>query len=79
MVASVDVYLSVSVKRIADKTYEIGYFNNFLVSPVYETVKYAIQYSEDNKYKAFGDSYLELSNKAVYECANLINWAKWTD
>lgn len=74
VVASVDVYLSISINRLERGVYEVGDFNYFLISPIYSSAAYAIQYCEDNNFAPFDDSYLELSNKAVYETARIIGW-----
>ena len=79
VVAAVDVYLSVSITRIDADKYEVGNFNNFLASPVSDTVNYLVQYSEEEEFTAFDDSYLSLSNKAVYETAKIIKWNKWAN
>ena len=69
-----DVYVSVSYNRIEKGVYEIGNFNEFVISPVNYGLTLAIQHSYDGTFMNNFPSELVLSTKALYSAAEMINW-----
>lgn len=72
-----DVYCSMSFKRIGNKVYEIGDFNEFTVCPVANSAERVVQFSKDENFKENFDTSLSLSSRAVYNNANSIDWNEW--
>ena len=76
IVLSYDVYLSVSFNYLGNKKYEIGSFNEFIMSPVVDTAKCTIQYSKDGTFESNFDNKLIISSKGLYYAADMISWRK---
>lgn len=69
-----DVYLSVSYNRLEKGIYEIGAYNEFLISPVNYALKLEIQHSYDETFMNNFPSELTVSTKGLWNAANLIDW-----
>lgn len=74
VVASFDVYVSVSFSKVANNQFQVGSYSEFIMSPVISTFEFAIQYSKDNTFKNEFDNKLVLSNEAIYNTASMLNW-----
>ena len=77
VVFNFDVYLSVSYRRIGNKIFELGDFNQIICCPVINTAKYVVQYSKDGKFEDNFNTYLSLSDKALYNNASSQEWKAW--
>ena len=71
-----DVFVSVSYNRLEKGIYEIGAYNEFLMSPVNYDLKLVIQHSYDDTFMNNFPSELVLSTKALYSAAEMIDWDK---
>ena len=69
-----DVYLSVSYNRLEKGIYEIGAYNEFLISPVNHALNLVIQHSYDGKFMNNFESELIVSTKGLYNAADAIDW-----
>ena len=77
VIGDYDVYLDCSFKKLKDHVYEIGVFNQFVISPVKYTFKLVAQRSDDGEFKVNFDTKLVVSTKKMYSSADAINWGKW--
>ena len=66
-----------SFKRIGNKVYELGEFNEFISCPISGSGEKVIQYSKDEEFKDNFDTSLTLSSRAVFNNANSIDWGEW--
>ena len=69
-----DVYLSVSYNRLEKGIYEIGAYNEFLISPVNHALNLVIQHSYDGKFMNNFESELVVCTKGLYNAADAIDW-----
>ncbi len=69
-----DVYLSASFNRLEKGIYEIGAYNEFLISPVNYSLNLVIQHSYDGIFMNNFDSELVVSTRGLYNAANAIYW-----
>ena len=69
-----DVYLSASFNRLEKGIYEIGAYNEYIISPVNYSLKLAIQHSYDGKFVNNFASELTVSTRGLYNAANAIRW-----
>ena len=74
VVASFDVYVSISINKISSDQFEVGSYSEFIMSPVQDTFEFAIQYSKDNTFKNEFDNKLILSNEAIYNTCRMLDW-----
>ena len=79
VVTSFDVYVSVSYNKIENHTYEISDFNQFIFAPIYNHIKFHIQYSEDGTFGCNFVSKLRITPKGLYNCAEALDWGTWED
>lgn len=77
VVFNFDVYLSASYRRIGNKVYELGDFNEFICCPVINSAKYTVQYSKDGDFKDNFNTHLTLSDKALFNNASSQDWKPW--
>ena len=69
-----DVYVSVSYNKLDKGIYEVGAYNEYLISPVNYNLKLEIQHSYDGTFMNNFPSELTLSTKGLWNAANLIDW-----
>ena len=73
---SFDVYLSVSFNYLEKGIYELSSFNEFIMSPVDDSLENVFQYSKDGSFDSNFDSKLTISTKGLYWAADMIDWRK---
>ena len=71
-----DIYCSMSFKRIGNKVYELGDFNEFISCPISDTAERVVQYSKDGEFKDNFNTSLTLSSRTVFNNANGIDWGE---
>lgn len=76
LVMSFDVYLSVSFNYLEKGIYELSSFNEFIMSPVDDSLENVFQYSKDGSFDSNFDSKLTISTKGLYWAADMIDWRK---
>lgn len=77
IVGSFDVYVEISFKKLKDKVYEVGNYNQFVISPVRDTFKMVEQHSYDGNFGPNFDTKLTVSTKAIYNLGDMIDWSRW--
>ena len=79
VVCSFDVYLSLSVTRIGENQFEIGSYNEFIMSPVSGTTSFDVQYSQNNVFDNPYDKKFKLTSEGIYNSIKIINWGPWQE
>ena len=77
VIGDFDIYLDCSFKKLQDHIYEIGAFNQFVISPVKNTFKLVAQHSADGSFSINFPTKINISTKKIYSSAEMINWSKW--
>lgn len=74
VVASFDVYASISLEKLDEEAYEVSHYNQFVFSPVDGSIKFQIQYSEDGSFGANFENKLKITDKGLYSAAETLEW-----
>lgn len=77
IVGSFDIYLDVSFKKLKDRVYEIGDFNQFVIAPVKNSFKMDYQFSSDLNFGKNFDTKISVSTKTLYNMGDMIDWSEW--
>ncbi len=74
VIASFDVYLSASFKKLADHRYELRSSSYFLFCPIEDSFRSFVQYSEDGDFSVTSEKRMHLKPFDLYEMAESISW-----
>ena len=76
VIFDVDVYLTYSYKRIGSETYELDVHNALTISPVANSGRYVMQYSETEEFKDNFNTSFEIDTETLWNYANTHNWGE---